>query len=110
MKLLLEEAKIGEGAGELDAAVLGGGHGEVDAEKAGREDEEDPDGGAEFPAVEREPLRFRLLGSGGVVLQHAAAVLEVPQEKPPGLGRRHAPRRRHRRHRWIGSRRWHSEY
>ncbi|KAL4397893.1 hypothetical protein AHAS_Ahas01G0237400 [Arachis hypogaea] len=68
---LLEEEKIGESAWELDAAKFGGG--EVDAEKASGEKEEYGDDRGEFAAVERELLRFGLLGGGGVVL---AIVLE----------------------------------
>ncbi|RYR76592.1 hypothetical protein Ahy_A01g001181 isoform A [Arachis hypogaea] len=69
---LLEEEKIGESAWELDAAKFGGG--EVDAEKASGEKEEYGDGRGEFAAVERELLRFGILGGGGVIL---GIVLEV---------------------------------
>ncbi|KAL4345870.1 hypothetical protein AHAS_Ahas11G0321600 [Arachis hypogaea] len=68
---LLEEEKIGESAWELDGAKFGG---EVDAEKASGKEEEYDDGRSEFADVERELLRFGLLGGRGVVL---AIVLEV---------------------------------
>jgi len=64
MVRVLEEAKIGERAGEFEAGVSGGGHREVNAEEADGEHEENGNGGGEFPRVEREPLRFGLLGGG----------------------------------------------
>lgn len=84
--MFLEEAKIGERAGELEVGVSGGGQGEVNAEEAGGEHEEDGDGDGEFPRVQWEPLRFGLLGGGRIVF---LALLFVPR-------RRHIPRRRHR--------------
>lgn len=86
IRVLLEEAKIGERAGELEVGVSGGGQGEVNAEEAGGEHEEDGDGDGEFPRVQREPLRFGLLRGGRIIV---LALLFVPR-------RRHIPRRRHR--------------
>lgn len=93
--MIFEHAKIGDGAGELELAVLGGRHGGVDAEEAGREDQEDSNGGGQLPARKREPLEFGLLGGGGIVLLGSDGGALLVSRQPHASVDRQIPRSRH---------------
>lgn len=89
---LLEDAKIGDSAGEAeDLVVLGLGHGKKDAKEASWEDKEHRERSSRFPTIQRK-LRGIEASAGGLlacrrVLVSAQSVLLVPAD--------HDPRRRH---------------
>lgn len=78
MRNVLEQAKIGNGARQLEFTILGGGHGQVDADEAGREDHENAESRRELPSRQRKPLGLGLLSGGPIVL---LCTLLIPQ--PP---------------------------
>lgn len=79
MRNVLEQAKIGNGARQLEFTILRGGHGQVDADEARREDHKNAESRRELPSRQRKPLGLELLSGGPIVL---LCTLLIPQQPP----------------------------